>query len=107
MEAGIDLAPFIETAAALVDRVEQAGLQNSDRLELIERWLAAHFYTVRDPRTTSESAGPVSATYQSVVGPGLRTSQYGQVAITLDETGTLRKISEPVEISVHFLGQHD
>ena len=91
----IPLTPFIETGSTLVDDIAAADPSvSSARLELIERYLSAHFYTLRDPRTTAERAGPVSANYQSSVGSGLKTSHYGQMAITLDPTGTLKNMSE-------------
>lgn len=95
VDSSILLDPFIETAANLVDRVAAAdSTVSSATLELIERYLSAHFYTLRDPRPTSERAGPVGASYQSRVDLGLKTSHYGQMAITLDPTGVLKALSE-------------
>lgn len=94
VDANIPLTPFIETASSLVDDVAAADSPpNSTRLELIERYLSAHFYTLRDPRPTSEKAGPVASSYQSKVDLGLNTSHYGQMAISLDPTGTLKRAS--------------
>jgi hypothetical protein len=102
----IPLTPFIETASSLVDDIAAASSSvSAARLELIERYLSAHFYTLRDPRPTAERAGPVSTNYQSSVGPGLKTSHYGQMAITLDPTGTLLRMSNGRRIgSVTWLG---
>ena len=87
------MAPFILVANELVTELCTGTMgpstaYSADRLELIERWLTAHFYTNRDPRTSSESAG-VSATYQSRVDLGLDTSHYGQTAMRLDTNGGL------------------
>jgi hypothetical protein len=95
VDSAIALDPFIESASALVDDI--AALEdppNATRLELIERYLSAHFYTLRDPRVTSEKAGPVSANYQSKVDMGLNTSHYGQMAISLDNSGLLTSASK-------------
>lgn len=106
-DADIPLDPFISVASTLVDRVERAanslnlllddpdtgGKSREDKLTEIETFLAAHFYTLRDPRPASESAGPVSTSYQSaVMARPLSTSHYGMAAMALDETGTLTAI---------------
>jgi hypothetical protein len=96
------MAPFIEVASELV--TEWCTGDNGPatayavaRLELIERWLAAHFYTVRDPRAASEgvSGGP-TATYQSAVDRGFDTSHYGQTAMRLDTNGGLTRLNSSI-----------
>ena len=106
VDSDISLTPFIETASHLVDRVAAAdSTVSSTTLELIERYLSAHCYTFRDPRVTSERAGSVWASYQSAVSFGLKTSHYGQMAISLDPTGTLKALSEGQRrASVSWLG---
>ena len=89
----INLDPFILAANALVEQIAEGSELSTERLQLVETWLAAHFYTVRDPRTTAEKAGPVSASYQSAVALGLNTSHYGQMAQTLDTSGSLRALA--------------
>lgn len=79
------------------------------RLELIERWLAAHFYTTRDPRLASEGAGGISVSYQSTVGFGFDASHYGQMAVRLDTNGGLARLNEDMKKgkprqAVHWLG---
>lgn len=92
------MEPFIELASELVTEACVTGgpatAYSETRLELIERWLAAHFYTNRDPRYTAERAGSVGATYQSSVGLGFDTSHYGQTAMRLDTNGGLAKVNE-------------
>lgn len=95
----ISLDPFIAVASALVDEVCETNEDadySEERLELIERWLAAHFYTNRDPRAVTERAGPVSATYQSKVDLNLSTSHYGQTAMTLDTAGGLAALNQKI-----------
>src|SRR6266576_2605872 len=92
VDANISLVPFIETASALVDDVEKGSLHDVVRLELIERWLSAHFYTVRDPRVVLERVERIEQTFQSKVGLHLETSHYGQQAMILDTSGVLRAI---------------
>ncbi len=106
VDVAIDLSPFILAASALVDDIVEKSGHDADRLRLIETWLAAHFYTVRDPRTTDEKAGTVSASYQSAVDLNLNTSHYGQMAMTLDSSGLLRATSKiKRKVSVSWLGK--
>lgn len=98
----VDLVVFIETANALVTEhcavatdEEGALLMDEVRLELVERWLAAHFYAIRDnfARTTNEKAGSVAAGYYSKVDLGLNVTHWGQQAMMLDTSGALAGIS--------------
>lgn len=92
VDSNIDLSPFIEVANELVTEVCDSDLGDT-RLEKIERYLAAHFYTLRDPRTTSERAGPVGASFQSKVDLFLESSHYGQMAMVLDTSGGLANLN--------------
>jgi len=105
VDASISLTPFIEAANALVEEIASDSGHNNARLELIERWLAAHFYAMRDPRVTSERAGPVGASYQSAVALRLNSSQYGQMAMTLDTSGLLNTINAgKIQVKAVWLG---
>mgnify|MGYP007061974533 CR=1 FL=1 len=107
------MLPFITVANELVTELCTGSkgptpVYSAARLELIERWLAAHFYTNRDPRAASESAG-VSVSYQSQVGLGLDTSHYGQTAMRLDTNGGLAGLNEDTKkgkprVKVSWLG---
>jgi len=86
-----------------------ATAYTDERLELIERWLAAHFYTNLDPRAVSEKADSVSARYQSKVDLGFDTSHYGQTAMRLDTNGGLtglntRTKNGATKVGVAWLG---
>lgn len=91
------LEAFIETASSLVDEVCVPANYGSARLELIERWLAAHFYAIRDKQVTGEKAGPVSANYQYSLGLVLSVTHYGQQAMLLDTAGGLAALSKAAE----------
>jgi hypothetical protein len=107
VDVDIPLSPFISAASSLVDRIRDNAIANDllrdgpdsddktreEKLQEIETYLAAHFYTLRDPRVTTERAGPVGASYQSAVALRLFTSHYGQMACALDETGLLELIN--------------
>lgn len=92
----VDLAPFIEMASGLVDELctGDAGPTppyDVGRLELIERWLAAHFHTNMDPRLEQEKTGEASGKYRGKTDLGLLSSLYGQTAVQLDTNGGLAR----------------
>lgn len=91
------LAPFIAMANELVTEVCAPLGYSDERLELIERWLSAHFYCSRDPRISYEVAGPTAATYQYKVGLFLANTSYGQMALSMDTRGGLAKLSKQME----------
>jgi len=99
VDSAISLTPFIEAANAVVTQC-CTGLTTAytaTQLELIERWLSAHFYTVREMRVMSEKAGPVSERVQSKVDLGFDTSHYGQMAMRLDWHGGLASLNEQIK----------
>lgn len=87
------LEPFIETANSLVTELCTSGSLSDERLELIERWLSAHFYSLQvDARLTlSETVGPLTETFFGKVGYALNQTPYGQQAMLLDTTGALAR----------------
>ena len=109
----ISMFPFIAVANELVTECCSSDDYTSTRLELIERWLSAHFYTVRDPRAESEKAGSVSERFQSKVDLGFDTSHYGQMAMRLDTEGCFAALNERMKkgkqatVGVTWLGTAD
>ena len=106
------LTPFIDTANAIVSRVATMAVAagftlSTAELELIERWLSAHAYVMNDQVAKNRSfAGGVSATYQGEQGMYFEASKYGQMAMALDFSGSLRKISRgSTTIGVSWLGK--
>lgn len=91
----IDLTPFIDPANQLVTELCVGKGHSDERLEMIERYLAAHFYTLRDPRNVMERAGDVQEIRQSKVDLFLSTSHYGQMAVSLDTSGSLATLNNP------------
>lgn len=94
VRASDDLTPFIEVASALVDEhcatktdSEGVALYDAARLELIERWLAAHSYGAWKPPTDSEHAGSVSQRFQYKIDLGFDRTFHGQMAMRLDAAG--------------------
>ena len=99
VDASISLAPFINVANALVTECCTGYDEEYTDAHLIkiETWLAAHFYTVRDPRAESEKAGSVSEKFQSKVDIGFSTSHYGQMAMRLDYKGGLARLDNKLK----------
>lgn len=95
------LSPFIQAATLLVDRIEAKDATVADGLLLeIERWLAAHFYSVREQQVASERAGEVGENKQYWVGYGFQTTMYGSQAIMLDPTGLLAELNSKAKASI-------
>jgi len=103
-----DLDPFIDTANELVTEICGDSGYTDTRLELIERWLAAHFLAIRDPRYESKKIGSAQGKYRSKVDFNLSLTHYGQQAQMLDTAGGLSTLSKrPRESSVTWLGEED
>jgi len=91
------LTVFIESASTLVDDIATCaaarGRALSDvRLELIERWLAAHLYSVTDRPYKEKQTLDAEAVYQGETGMYLESSHYGQHARLLDTSGCLAQM---------------
>jgi hypothetical protein len=97
LDEDIDLTPFIDAANELVTEVCEplypAGTSET-KLTRIETWLAAHFYTIRDPRKTMVAPTGLSVRYQSETDLGLNLSHYGQMALRLDTKGGLASLEQ-------------
>jgi len=92
-----DVAPFIASATAVVDRVDACATDkgvtlSSTELELIERWLAAHFYKSSDRQEQSKRTMSAAATFGGKTGLNLDGTTYGQTAMVLDPSGCLAAV---------------
>lgn len=89
------LTPFLALAALVAEEdLADSGLSEA-RLTQIETWLAAHFSCIKSPLSESEGAKGLSVAYQrGQAGQGLRSTQYGQTAIELDSSGTLKALAD-------------
>lgn len=96
VDVNISLTPFIAAANVLVTEfcTDLTTDYTDAHLIKIETWLAAHFYTVREPRVISEKVGPVGENFQNEmsVDLGFSTSHYGQMAMRLDYYGGLARL---------------
>jgi len=112
IDSGIGLAPFIEVANDLVtEKCSTVSTYSAAKLELIERWLAAHFYHIRDTRTRSKVVGDGEAIYKSKVDLGFNLTHYGQMAMRLDTNGELARLDNsmkgggPTAVNIDWLGK--
>jgi len=109
--ASPSLTPFIDTASAMVDAlVTKASSRsltiNATLLEIIERWLSAHYYAHADQLLTSKSTAGASGSFQGQSGMGLDSTQYGQAAKRLDPTGILAGMDDSAGVvEMHWLGK--
>ena len=107
-----DITPFIEAAGSIVTDVCLDSSYDTVKLELIERWLAAHFYAVRDPLLTSQGAGGASGSFQGQTGMFLQFTSYGQMACLLDTDGNLANLDLQMQkgkykITMKMIGEID
>lgn len=107
VEEGKDLTPFIRAANMLTTRACGAagytdGYVDSE-MEIIERWLAAHFYAMNDNQLARVKAGSVFVAYQYKVNMGLLATMYGQQAIALDTAGGLASVAHELDDGRRFV----
>lgn len=89
-----DLGAFIDTAAELVADVEvciarQGSSLTETRLELLERWLAAHCYCCSDQPYLLRKTQSAMGKFQGETKQGLTGTKYGQMALNLEPSGCL------------------
>src|SRR5712664_1974675 len=88
----------IQTADITVMEDLAATALSIPRKTEIERYLAAHYAALADNslRTTRERVGELQVEYShtNMINIGLEYTRYGQAAMSLDKTGTLRRYSK-------------
>jgi len=110
VDSSIGLTPFIAAANELVTELCTDSGYTDARLTMIEAWLAAHFYMLRDQAVAQEKAGSVAVTYQYKIGLQLAQTKQGQTAMMLDTAGNLAAASKRIEegeaatISISWMG---
>jgi hypothetical protein len=105
LDEDITVTPFITAANLLVNRIcvpakDADGdpyYTDEEELTIIETWLAAHFYCVRDARTQFEGVGPLMTRFQTQVDLNLNVTEYGQQAMLLDTSGKLAEFNRTLE----------
>ncbi len=108
-----DLDQFVDAATVVVDEVSTCSSDRGNALgatvlELIERWLSAHFYLGSDPLYSSNRTERAAAVYQGrtqAVTNSLETTDYGRRAMMLDPSGCLASVGESRNLQLIWLGK--
>ena len=103
------LEPFMLAANLLTTRMASSAakvgyVHTTEEKKVIETWLSAHFYVMSDQNYSVKSTGGASATFQGHTRMHLDASKYGQSAVMLDTSGTLRSMSRNGVIRIAWLG---
>lgn len=106
---GGGVQPYIDAATTVVDDLvtAAAGLEPAyaftpAKAEIIERYLAAHFYTKTDPTYTSKSTGGASGSF---VRNPKEPEPYKDAAMQLDPTGMLNALLNRQRARLVWLGK--
>lgn len=87
---------YLADANVLVTDLLGASSLSNERLEIIERYLAAHFYVLGQQsggvfeEKIGESTVKTGSTF--TLGQGLKLTRWGQMALAADTTGALSAI---------------
>ena len=101
LTTSVDTQPFIVAASLLIDRHLASQNLSAALLLEIERWLAAHFACVRDPRLRDVRDGDTGVQYErGKAGEGLSATSYGQQVLLLDPTGILAQVTTTKRASI-------
>lgn len=88
---------YIADANLLVTELLGTSGYSAERLELIERYLAAHYYVLGEQEggVFEEDIGEASTKMGSTftLGQGLRLTRFGQQVLGLDTSGIMETIS--------------
>ena len=88
------ILPYITSANAFVTDLLEAHLDSTILVE-VEKWLSAHMATVTRERLSKEAgAGGAYIKYAGMWGEELASTQFGQMALMLDTSNTLRNLKE-------------
>lgn len=105
-----DIDVFIDTANMMTTGYLTGKGLSDATLKEIEKYIAAHILSLRDPRTRSVTVDVLSESYQGQWGLGLNGTSYGQTAILLDTSGTLGILAKQgfvKNISFGVIGYHE
>ena len=88
------LAHMVDTANLYVDTHLLTAAHPVAILKKIELYLAAHLVTLTEERggLTRAKMGDSDESLANIYSEGFRSTRYGQVALTLDTSGTLARL---------------
>lgn len=91
-DSNVDI--YIESANKLLNTWFSGVSATEDMLTELERWVAAHLIaTSKERQAKEEGAGGAYIKYSGVFGTGLKATSFGQTAIEIDTTKTLRRVA--------------
>jgi hypothetical protein len=106
----VDIAPYIDIATTIVDRLVTQAADNgltltAAELLKIERCLAAWAYKNSDQQLASSSNLGAGGSYTGQTGKNFESNKYGQMALMLDWTGLLRGLTAGSMMDCAWLGK--
>lgn len=106
IETDLDTTPFIDVASTIVsEELGDKGL-SSERLRIITLYLAAHFccITVERGGLKRSKLGDADDSYNipAEKDSGFAFTRYGQMALVMDTSGTLAKMSANKGLKAQF-----
>lgn len=107
-----DCTPFIATALLIVAEqiLAVSSSMSSARQDQVTLYLAAHFvWNAESNGLVSSDIEHVREAYKTFSDKsfGLATSRYGQMAMTLDTSGTLNKLAVQAGLPAQFKTYHE
>jgi len=104
------LQPFVDKASIMTDDVltcstRKGSPYSTAKLEMIERFLAAHAYAMSDRTYKSRSTLRASGTFNGQTGMYLEATPYGQEAKELDNLGCLEAVGKTKTVGAVWLGR--
>lgn len=96
VDSSLDIDAFIDDATTFVDEYLTGAGYSDAILEKIEKYLSAHFISMRQRQLTEETFGDAGVKYAGKFGMGLNGSQYGQQVQVLDKKGILAKAAKSI-----------
>ena len=96
--------PFMTLASEMVDELLASSGLSTTMLRQIEAYLACHIYAQGTPDVVRESYAGATFEYPRSAnsGEGLCATKWGQMALQLDTTGTLRNL-ERTRVEIHLI----
>jgi hypothetical protein len=91
------LIPYIDAASMLIDQAVTCAAKKNKALtttqqEILERWVAAHFYCCSDRTYQARNTAQAGGTFSGQTAMYLEATLYGQTAMRLDPSGCLAAI---------------